>query len=231
MPLNPALQVSKSDDKRRFHLLHMKNICNRLYLLAFRSNRKKIFFMRFEIFSILSHLPISPPTIASFAILQNAIEPMQVDAQPEDNENNEEEVFIVEECNLDLESYANSYSGLAKLHRLIFIADHCPSLRVEAIKMAINYVMATTYNVTMYQLLHKKLADMTQGGAPQPLPDVASQSSNTQDIPPYDSMWVEQKTKKAALKLEKLDNDLKNSKSTPSKKASGGATTTWAIIT
>lgn len=138
---------------------------------------------------------------------------MQVDAQPEDNENNEEEVFIVEEPTLDLESYANSYSGLAKLHRLIFIADHCPSLRLEAIKMAINYVMASTYNVTMYQLLHKKLADMTQAGAQQPLPDVASQSANNQDIPPYDSMWVEQKTKKAALKLEKLDNDLKNSKS------------------
>lgn len=138
---------------------------------------------------------------------------MQVDAQPEDNENNEEEVFVVEEPSLDLETYANSYSGLAKLHRLIFIADHCPTLRLEAIKMAINCVMATTYNVTMYQLLHKKLADMTQAGAAQALPDVASQSSNNQDIPPYDSMWVEQKTKKAALKLEKLDNDLKNSKS------------------
>lgn len=49
----------------------------------------------------------------------------------------------------------------------------------------------------------------------QPLPDIAvAQSSNViLDIPPYDAMWVEQKTKKAALKLEKLDNDLKNSKS------------------
>jgi len=140
---------------------------------------------------------------------------MQVDAQPEDNENNEEEIYAVEEPTLDLENYANSYVGLAKLYRLIFITDHCPSMRLEAIKMAINYVMATTYNVSMYQMLHKKLADLTQaGGAAQPLPDVASQSANSsQDIPPYDAMWVEQKTKKAALKLEKLDNDLKNSKS------------------
>jgi COP9 signalosome complex subunit 1 len=138
---------------------------------------------------------------------------MQVDAQPEDNENNEEELFIVEEPTLDLESYANSYSGLAKLNRLLFIADHCPSLKLEAIKMAINYVMATTYNVAMYQLLHKKLADMAITGPLSALPDVASQSANNQDVPPYDAMWVEQKTKKAALKLEKLDNDLKNSKS------------------
>lgn len=143
---------------------------------------------------------------------------MQVDVQPEDNENNEEEYFMVEEPTLDLESYANSYSGLAKLCRLIFIADHCPTLRLEAIKMAINYVMATTYNVNMYQMLHKKLADLNTSSAQQQsaaavLPDIASQSGNSLDIPPYDSVWVEQKTKKAALKLEKLDNDLKNSKS------------------
>lgn len=143
---------------------------------------------------------------------------MQVDAQPEDNENNEEEIFVVEDPTLDLEVYANSYTGLAKLYRLIFVADHCPSLRLEAIKMAINYVTATTYNVTLYQQLHKKLADLTAtvGGGAQLLPDIAAQSSATttnQDIPPYDAIWVEQKTKKAALKLEKLDNDLKNSKS------------------
>lgn len=140
---------------------------------------------------------------------------MQVDVQPEDNENNEEENYSVEDPTLDLESYANSYTGLARLYRLIFIADHCPALRLEAIKMAIHYVMQQTYNVNMYQQLHKKLADLNQS-APQPslLPDVASQSGgNSLDVPAYDSVWVEQKTKKAALKLEKLDNDLKNSKS------------------
>lgn len=140
---------------------------------------------------------------------------MQVDVQPEDNENNEEENYTVEDPTLDLENYANSYTGLARLYRLIFIADHCPTLRLEAIKTAIHYVMSQTYNVNMYQQLHKKLADMNTNNAQQAsLPDVASQSGgNSLDIPVYDSGWVEQKTKKAALKLEKLDNDLKNSKS------------------
>ncbi|GJQ70827.1 hypothetical protein Trydic_g753 [Trypoxylus dichotomus] len=80
-------------------------------------------------------------------MFQNAVEPMQVDAPPEDNDNNEEETYIVENPSLDLEVYANSYMGLAKLYRLIFIIDHCPSLRLEALKMAISYVM-TTYNYT-----------------------------------------------------------------------------------
>ena len=58
----------------------------------------------------------------------------------------------------DLEQTASQYTGLARLHRLMFIADHCPSLRVEALRMALNYVM-TTFNTNLYGILHRKLAD------------------------------------------------------------------------
>lgn len=162
---------------------------------------------------------------------------MQVDAPMEDNDNNEEHQLIVENPTLDLEVYANSYVGLARLYRLIFVADVCPSLRLEALKMAINYVM-TTYNVTMYQVLHKKLNDVyvssTGGGAGAGgngggggaagggLPDIAAQpalSAQAQDLPVFDQNWVETKSKKAALKLEKLDSDLKNFKSSSIKES------------
>ncbi|XP_014219474.1 COP9 signalosome complex subunit 1 isoform X1 [Copidosoma floridanum] len=139
---------------------------------------------------------------------QNAVEPMQVDAPTEDNDNTEEEPYTVENPTLDLEVYANSYTGLAKLFRLMYIADHCPALRIEALKMAISYVM-TTYNVQMYLLLHRKLALALNASG---LPDVAAQSTS-QDIPTVDPMWVESRSKKAALKLEKYDTDLKNYKS------------------
>lgn len=141
--------------------------------------------------------------------LQNAVEPMQVDAPLEDNENNEEESYVVDNPSLDLEAYANNYSGLAKLYRLVYIIDHCPSLRLESLKTAISYVMST-YNVNLYQILHQKLADVIT--VPPILPDVAVQSTS-QDIPGIDTMWMESRSKKAALKLEKLDNDLKNYKS------------------
>lgn len=142
---------------------------------------------------------------------------MQVDLPIEDNENNEDESYSIDNPTIDLDYYANSYTGLAKLHRLIFIAEHCPSLRLESLKMAINYVM-TTYNVTLYQHLHKKVAQATttSGG---PLPDVAAgaalasaaaSQSTSQDIPAYDTAWIEMKSKKGAHKLEKLDTDLKN---------------------
>lgn len=104
-------------------------------------------------------LRLNATFIPNLCPLQNAIEPMQVDAQPEDVENNEEDVYIVENPTLDLEAYANSYEGLARCFRLIFIAEHCPSLRVDALKMAISHVM-TTLNTTLYQQLHKKLVDL-----------------------------------------------------------------------
>lgn len=83
---------------------------------------------------------------------------MQID-QPEDmNDDVVLEGYTVDDpTSIDLENYANSFSGLAKLNRLIFIADHCPALRLEALKMAINYVTTSTYNVALYQLLHKQV--------------------------------------------------------------------------
>lgn len=58
----------------------------------------------------------------------------------------------------DLEVYISNYKGMAKLQRLMFIADHCPSLQQEALKMALSHVH-TTYNTQMYQNVHKKLVD------------------------------------------------------------------------
>jgi len=127
---------------------------------------------------------------------------MQVDVC-EENENDEEEPYIVENPTLDMESYAASYQGMAKLSRLIYIADHCPIMRVDALKMAIVAVQ-DTYNVSMYQQLHRKLQEAIIGLTPAQIPAL--------ELPSYDIAWADGKTKKAALKLEKLDTDLKNYK-------------------
>jgi COP9 signalosome complex subunit 1 len=39
------------------------------------------------------------------------------------------------------------------------VADHCPPLRIEALRMALTHVMAT-YNTAMYTALHKKLQEV-----------------------------------------------------------------------
>lgn len=111
--------------------------------------------------------------------------------------------FNVDNPTLDLETIANSHTGLSKIQRLIFIADHCQSLRVEALKLALNYVRDHTFNVKQYQLIHSKLSGalISQGQDPVSV------------IGQLDTYWVEQRHKRAQSKLEKLDADLKNYKS------------------
>ena len=139
---------------------------------------------------------------------------MQLDINLDDETENNVEVmasngnetfanFVVENSTLDLEVYSNSYIGLARINRLLFIADHCVQLRTEALRMALNYVKDNTYNVNSYTQIYRKLAE-----------NIAINGLNPETvIGPLDSAWIENKTKKAALKLEKLDTDLKNYKS------------------
>ncbi len=115
--------------------------------------------------------------------------------------------WTVENPSLDLDAYAAGYTGHARSSRLSFVATHCPQLRVEALRLALQQV-GQTHNTQLYIALHKKLAEalneeVAQGGA----------GASSNNLPAYDPGWVEQKMKKAALKLEKLDTDLKNYKS------------------
>ncbi|CAB1350219.1 unnamed protein product [Coregonus sp. 'balchen'] len=111
---------------------------------------------------------------------QGAVEPMQIDADPQEDQQNAPDInYVVENPTLDLEQFASSYSGLMRIERLQFIAEHCPQLRAEALKMALSFVQRT-FNVDVYEEIHRRLTDATR--------------------------------KKALLKLEKLDTDLKNYK-------------------
>jgi len=160
--------------------------------------------------------------------------------------------FSVENPTLDLDTYAASYSNLGRLLRLQFVARHCPVLRVEALKLAIQHC-SNTHNVALYGDLQKSLIAIT-GSTAEPaqsssssasknnLPDVASASgppappaqgaggagaagegggagARTQTattvtgLPAPVIEWMEGRAKKGALKLEKLDTDLKNYRS------------------
>ncbi|PIK39375.1 putative COP9 signalosome complex subunit 1 [Apostichopus japonicus] len=132
---------------------------------------------------------------------------MQLDLQPEGSESQEELSYTVDSPTLDLEAHAVCYSGFAKINRLLFIAARCPALRVEALRMALNYTQ-TTYNTQAYQHIHSKLAEAVTSSSL--LPDAVA--GVVHNIPSLDTNWIETTNKKAALKLEKLDTDLKNYK-------------------
>ncbi|XP_037113440.1 COP9 signalosome complex subunit 1 isoform X1 [Syngnathus acus] len=139
---------------------------------------------------------------------QGAVEPMQIDADPQEDQQNAPDInYIVENPTLDLEQYATSYGGLMRIERLQFIAEHCPQLRVESLKMALTFVQRT-FNVDTYEEVHRKLSDASR--EVPGVPEVAPEGGVVP--PPLDSAWAESTRKKALLKLEKLDTDLKNYK-------------------
>ena len=70
------------------------------------------------------------------------------------------ERFTVENSTLDLELYSNSYSGLARVMRLLFVAEHSTlQMRVDALRFALQLVHSATFNVALYQDIHRKLVD------------------------------------------------------------------------
>ncbi|XP_054312537.1 COP9 signalosome complex subunit 1 isoform X4 [Pongo pygmaeus] len=151
---------------------------------------------------------LSASLSACTLLYEGAVEPMQIDVDPQEDPQNAPDVnYVVENPSLDLEQYAASYSGLMRIERLQFIADHCPTLRVEALKMALSFVQRT-FNVDMYEEIHRKLSEATRElqNAPDAIPESGVEP------PPLDTAWVEATRKKALLKLEKLDTDLKNYK-------------------
>lgn len=146
----------------------------------------------------------------------NNLEPMQLDLPVDDGSSGEggdigstwndagySPNYLVENATLDLECYAGNYTGITKIQRLMFVADHCMSLRVDALKMAINYVKDNTFNVALYSQIYTRLSEALK-----------QQGLNPENvIGPLDHAWVENRSKKGATTLEKLDTDLKNYKS------------------
>lgn len=152
------------------------------------------------------------------------IEPMQMDPVGDDNDSGDGEIgtshngensnvpapvglsgnsLNIDNPTIDLESYANSYTGLAKINRLLFIATHCPVLRIEALKLALAHTKEHTFNTTMYTSIYGKLVEAIRetGANPETV------------VGPLDQAWIEVRSKKAQLRLEKLDSDLKSYKS------------------
>lgn len=144
------------------------------------------------------------------AIDMVALEPMQIDLPETENDRNmqhqqvEEPQLVVNNPTLDLETYSTSYKGLGKLQRLLFIAKHCPTYAVDALKLAAT-VIRGTHNTDMYREIMMKLVqkltqeDWDNGTTPGQYPDI-------------DQQWIENTLKRTQMKFEKLDQDLKTYK-------------------
>jgi COP9 signalosome complex subunit 1 len=112
--------------------------------------------------------------------------------------------FEVNNSSIDLDTYITGFNGLMKINRLVFLAEHCPNIRVDALRLALTCIQET-YNSQLYISCHKQLTDAYNRAN--------QQQAQSQPLPPFDASWIENSNKKSALKLEKLDADLKSAKS------------------
>ncbi|KAG0349349.1 cop9 signalosome complex subunit [Podila humilis] len=108
--------------------------------------------------------------------------------------------------NLDLDTYIANYKGHTKINRLEFIAERCPSLQVDALKMAVEEMKNNqTLNVQRYVNLVKKLQDAVK---------VYGQSGTkvSNDLLTLDKAWVDSQALKAKQVADQLEAELKNYK-------------------
>jgi COP9 signalosome complex subunit 1 len=89
----------------------------------------------------------------------------------------------------DLESYISNYTGHTKIDRLVFVAEHCKELELDAYRMAIDELKRTT-NTILYKQITEKVGDRLG--------------------PAYrtDQAWIDSVDKKAQQQLERLEMDL-----------------------
>uniref|UniRef100_A0A1I8FIC6 COP9 signalosome complex subunit 4 n=1 Tax=Macrostomum lignano TaxID=282301 RepID=A0A1I8FIC6_9PLAT len=122
---------------------------------------------------------------------------------------------IVQNANLDLDLIVSSYTGYARYQRLIYIADHCPPLRVQALSMTLNYLKSETLDVQAYVECHRKLVASAPAG----------------QAPAQDTQWVEATRKLAPAKPGKIGRRIALVKAERHQREhSTGVRTSWLFI-
>ena len=85
---------------------------------------------------------------------------IEFSGEENDNEtdNNYISDFEISNSSIDLDLYTSGYVGFMRIARLMFLAEHCPPLRTEALRLALSYVVET-YNTNLYLIIHKQLSE------------------------------------------------------------------------
>lgn len=92
------------------------------------------------------------------------------------------------------------------MNRLEFIADRCPSLQVDALKLAITELRNTnTLHVSRYINLVRKLNEAVKFGA-------HGSASVSNDLLTVDKAWADNQMLKAKQQTDLLEGELKNYK-------------------
>eukprot|EP01114_Cavostelium_apophysatum_P008037 TRINITY_DN2029_c0_g1_i1.p1 TRINITY_DN2029_c0_g1~~TRINITY_DN2029_c0_g1_i1.p1 ORF type:complete len:458 (-),score=136.28 TRINITY_DN2029_c0_g1_i1:39-1412(-) len=76
-------------------------------------------------------------------------------SRPEEKEKKEIVQVVIKPEDFDLEAYINNYTGHTKIARLVFIAEHCKTLELEAYKMAVEELKKTLNTSLLKSIMEK----------------------------------------------------------------------------
>lgn len=90
--------------------------------------------------------------------MQEAMNMDYSNTEENDNENdtNYMHEFEINNSSIDIDNISNGYTGYMRIARLLFLAEHCPPLKIDAYKAILTFVQET-FNTTLYTLIHKHL--------------------------------------------------------------------------
>ncbi|KAJ2999085.1 cop9 signalosome complex subunit [Globomyces sp. JEL0801] len=114
-----------------------------------------------------------------------------------DRESNKK-LKILEKSEIDLENYISPYKGHAKIDRLLFISNNCPSLRVESLRLLIPEYLNTGY-IDKYQDAVRRLNH-----------ELESNHEPTIDL---DVDWISKTSHTISEKMATLESELASYKS------------------
>lgn len=97
---------------------------------------------------------------------------------------------------VDLESILQQYKGIQVYKRMKFIANHCPSLKIDALQALMRYLKRETLMSNQYSEVHNLLAEALSPAKPGAI----------------DQEWLNMIKTETTCRIDKLDTDLKNYK-------------------
>ncbi|KNC78920.1 hypothetical protein SARC_08665 [Sphaeroforma arctica JP610] len=114
------------------------------------------------------------------------------------------DLVVTDASGFDLEAYVSNFSGMALIDRMVFIASRAPSLKVEALTIALKTIKGKTTSTKLYREVWRKL---------YPDYDWESHTGETPDAPQPDHEWVSQTLATAQVELADRERDIKTGKS------------------
>ncbi|KAI6213190.1 PCI domain-containing protein [Aphelenchoides besseyi] len=121
------------------------------------------------------------------------------DEQPQSEQHGS---IIVERPIIDVDYIVQNFKGTALVIRLMHIADVCPPLRAEVLRMCLAYLIKETQDTVSYNNVYQRIEHFMKTGMLNP----------NEHFPPANHEWLEKTLQKSTTRLDALNAEFRRQK-------------------